>query len=127
MLEHYAHHMRLAVGEPLFDPKDPNKGLGLMLSGRMQVQSANLETPAVLGERGSMEFAGAGALLPSGMAPVMISVASEETEVLRCRASEFYKLVKEHPHTAAHLAQHMVQQFSDVLDAANSRLQAGGG
>ena len=127
VLEHYAHHMRLAVGEPLFDPKDPNKGLGLVLSGRMQVQSANLETPAVLGERRPMEFAGAGALLPSGMALVMISVASEETEVLRFRASEFYKLVKEHPHTAAHLAQHMVQQFSDVLDAANSRLQAGGG
>jgi len=127
VLRHYAHPITLSVGQPLFDPNDPNKGLGLVLSGRMQVQSANPEAPAVLGERSPMEFAGAGALLPSGMAPVMLSVAAEETEVLRFRASEFYRLVKEHPHTAAHLARHMVQQFSDVLDAANSRLQAGSG
>jgi CRP-like cAMP-binding protein len=115
------------VGRPLFDFKNPNKGLGLVLSGRMQVQSANPAAPAVLAERGPLEFVGDGALLPSGVAPVMFSVSAAEVEVLRFRASEFFKLVKEHPHTAAHLAQHLVQQLSDVQDAANSRLQAGGG
>jgi hypothetical protein len=127
VLKHYGHHMTLAVGRPLFDFKNPNKGLGLVLSGRMQVQSANPAAPAVLAERGPLEFVGAGALLPSGVAPVMVSVSAAEVEVLRFRAREFFKLVKEHPHTAAHLAQHLVQQLSDVQDAANSRLQAGGG
>jgi len=127
VLKHYGHHTTLAVGRPLFDFKNPNKGLGLVLSGRMQVQSANPAAPAVLAERGPLEFVGAGALLPSGVAPVMVSVSAAEVEVLRFRAHEFFKLVKEHPHTAAHLAQHLVQQLSDVQDAANSRLQAGGG
>jgi CRP-like cAMP-binding protein len=127
VLKHYGHHTTLAVGRPLFDFKNPNKGLGLVLSGRMQVQSANPAAPAVLAERGPLEFVGDGALLPSGVAPVMVSVSAAEVEVLRFRAREFFKLVKEHPHTAAHLAQHLVQQLSDVQDAANSRLQAGGG
>jgi len=127
VLKHYGHLATLSAGTPLFDLRNPNKGLGLVLSGRMQVQSVPPETPVLLAERGAQEFVGAGALLPSGVSPVMVSVSAEESQVLQFRASEFFRLNKEHPHTATHLARHLVQQFSDALDAANSQLHAGGG